>query len=94
MLEWGSVIKTVTARIVEQPHRAGTRDLSAPVSVYLPEAKPPREVDVRSRFTHAYTPSDTKPVEPTSSPPGWSADTHASESSAIRQGFGAISRRP
>ncbi|NKE09025.1 MULTISPECIES: serine hydrolase domain-containing protein [Kocuria] len=52
MLEWGSITKTVTARLAQQLDQAGTLDLSAPVSVYLPEAKLPREVDVRSLVTH------------------------------------------
>lgn len=52
VLEWGSITKTVAARITEQLDHAGTLDLSAPVSVYLPEAKLPREVDVRSLVTH------------------------------------------
>lgn len=52
MLEWGSITKTVTAHIAEQLDHAGTLDLSAPMSVYLPEMKLPREVDVRSLVTH------------------------------------------
>ncbi|WP_460947647.1 serine hydrolase domain-containing protein [Okibacterium endophyticum] len=52
MLEWGSITKTVTARIAEQLDHAGTIDLSTPVSEYLPEAKLPRAVDVRSLVTH------------------------------------------
>lgn len=35
MLEWGSISKTVTARITEQLAHAGTLDLSAAVSEYL-----------------------------------------------------------
>ncbi len=52
MLEWGSISKTVTARVTEQLAHAGTVDLSAPVSEYLPEAKLPSTVDVRSLVTH------------------------------------------
>lgn len=52
MLEWGSVTKTVTARITEQLSQSGHLDLSAPVSDYLPEAKLPSTVDVRSLVTH------------------------------------------
>ena len=52
MLEWGSISKTVTARITEQLAHAGTLDLSTPVSKYLPEAKLPSTVDVRSLVTH------------------------------------------
>ncbi|MGZ0067573.1 serine hydrolase domain-containing protein [Microbacterium arborescens] len=52
MLEWGSVTKTVTARIAQQLDRAEIIDLSAPVSEYLPETGLPRNVDVRSLVTH------------------------------------------
>ena len=52
MLEWGSITKTVTARIAERLDEAGNLDLSAPVSDYLPTAKLPRSVDVRSLVTH------------------------------------------
>lgn len=52
MLEWGSITKTVTARVTEQLAHAGTLDLSAPVSEYLPEAKLPSTVNVRSLVTH------------------------------------------
>lgn len=53
LLEWGSITKTVTARIAEQLDHTGTLDLSAPVSVYLPAAKLPREVDgAHSPRTH------------------------------------------
>ena len=52
MLEWGSISKTVTARITDQLARAGTVDLSAPVSEYLPEAKLQSTVDVRSLVAH------------------------------------------
>jgi CubicO group peptidase (beta-lactamase class C family) len=52
LLEWGSVTKTVTARIAEQLDRDGAVDLSAPVSDYLPETGLPTEVDVRSLAEH------------------------------------------
>ena len=52
MLEWGSITKTVTARITVQLDHAGAIDLSAPVSEYLPGTALPRVVDVRSLVTH------------------------------------------
>ncbi|TSI11735.1 serine hydrolase [Brevibacterium aurantiacum] len=52
MLEWGSVTKTVTARIAELLDREGSINLSAPVSELLPETGLPREVDVRSLAEH------------------------------------------
>ncbi|ROR95914.1 beta-lactamase [Salana multivorans] len=52
MLEWGSITKTVTARIAEQLDQAATLDLSAPVAEYLPESQLPETVDVRSLVTH------------------------------------------
>lgn len=52
MLEWGSITKTVTARIAERLDRAGTLDLTAPVADYLPASGMPRYVDLRSLMTH------------------------------------------
>lgn len=52
MLEWGSVTKTVTARIAELLDREGSISLSSPVSEFLPETGLPREVDVRSLVEH------------------------------------------
>lgn len=52
MLEWGSVTKTVTAMIAEELDRAGSVELSTPVSEYLPETGLPEAVDVRSLVEH------------------------------------------
>lgn len=52
MLKWGSISKIVTARITEQLSRAGVLDLSAPVNEYMPDAKLPSTVDVRSLVRH------------------------------------------
>ena len=52
MLEWGSITKTVTARIAETLDREGSVYLRAPVSDYLPETALPRDVDVRSLVEH------------------------------------------
>lgn len=52
MLEWGSVTKTVTARIAEGFARAGILDLQAPVSSYLHESQLPDAVTIHSLVTH------------------------------------------
>lgn len=52
MLEWGSISKTVTARITERLAHAGIIDLSDPVSEYFPETQLPRTVDVLALATH------------------------------------------
>lgn len=54
MLEWGSITKTVTARITEQLEHAGALHLSAPVSEYLPDVKLPEAVDVHSLVSRTF----------------------------------------
>jgi CubicO group peptidase (beta-lactamase class C family) len=52
MLEWGSITKTVTARIAQQLDGAGVIELLAPVHEYLPTTGLPQSVDVLSLVTH------------------------------------------
>lgn len=52
MLEWGSVGKTVTARLAELLDAAGAVALATPVVDVLPETELPAAVDVRALVTH------------------------------------------
>lgn len=52
MLEWGSITKTVTARIAQRLHDAGELDFGAPVTSYLPVAAVTERVDVASLLGH------------------------------------------